>query len=552
MMSKFTLFGPICLLLSSLGATLSVSAAEMADLLQTLKSNDPEKIELAIEKIAHQGPDATQAVPALTTLLSSKYAKIRAHAAHCLGQIGKPAMPAASALAKLITDDDPSVRHAALEALAEIEPGRELVVPLLCTALCDQDPRVIRRALHALADRGAPIVPAMIEALKNDQTEYWGLLVLQEIGPEAKDAVPEIMTVLREPEEPWQRMEACITLGKIGPASAPAVPQLIELLDDPEKGVQHAAVFALAKIGPAAELAAEKIRGHLDTADPFDWVAGSWALANIYPDNETVQKTTARFLAAMLTDSDQQVRRAAAQALLDLKPGPDIMFPALGKGLQHENPQVVEDTVTAISGLGEEAVPGLIQALEYEQMRGRAAYLLQQLGPAAAPAVAALMKAYQEEQQVEVRRELLFALGNIGPAAKDAVDLAIEGCSNDNQGVRYAAFFTLGKIGPDAMRAKDTLKPHMDDKDSYYAATAAWALARIDEDDPDVVNKGVPLFVQSLDSKQSFVRHEAADSLGELGPLAKSALPALEKTAQDKDPEVAEAAKAAIKKIRGG
>ena len=224
MMLKFTLFGPICLLLTSLGGTLSASATEMADLVQALKSNDSEKIELAIEKIADQGPDATQAVPALTTLLSSKYAKIRAHAAHCLGHIGKPAMPAASELAKLITDDDPRVRHAALEALAEIEPGRELVVPLLTTALSDQDPRVIRRALHALADRGAPIVPAMVEALKNDQTEYWALLVLQEIGPEAKDAVPEIMTVLSEPDEPWQRMEACITLGKIGPASAPAVP----------------------------------------------------------------------------------------------------------------------------------------------------------------------------------------------------------------------------------------------------------------------------------------------------------------------------------------
>ena len=75
-------------------------------------------------------------------------------------------------------------------------------------------------------------------------------------------------------------------------------------------------------------------------------------------------------------------------------------------------------------------------------------------------------------------------------------------------------------------------------------------MARIDEDDPEVVSKGVPLFVAALKSPKSFVRHEAADSLAELGPLAKSALPALQEAAKDHDPSVAEAARIAIQKIR--
>ena len=90
------------------------------------------------------------------------------------------------------------------------------------------------------------------------------------------------------------------------------------------------------------------------------------------------------------------------------------------------------------------------------------------------------------------------------------------------------------------MRGKDALKSHLDDEDQYYAATAAWALARIDEDDPEVVAKGIPLFVTALKSPRPFVRHEAADSLAELGPLAK-----------DHDPSVATAAKEAIRKISG-
>ena len=39
----------------------------------------------------------------------------------------------------------------------------------------------------------------------------------------------------------------------------------------------------------------------------------------------------------------------------------------------------------------------------------------------------------------------------------------------------------------------------------------------------EVVAKGIPLFIAALKSPKPFVRHEAADSLAELGPLAKSA-----------------------------
>lgn len=552
MISKLALLGPMCLLVSSLGTPISTSAADMAELVQDLRSNDPQNVEIAIEKISDLGPSAAKAVPELTKLLTSGDANTRAHAAHALGKIGKGALPAAGALAKLITDQNPAVRYAALDALDEIEPGPEMVVPLMIAALGDQNPAVIREALNALADRGTSMVPAMIEALKDDRTEYWALLVLQTIGPDAKEAVPAITGVLNEPDEPWQRMEAAITLGKIGPASASAVPQLVKLLDDPEKGVSHAAVYALAMIGPEAKPAAKQIRSHLDTEDPFQWVVGSWALAKIYPENKTIQKTTARFLAVMLTDEDQEVRRAAAQALLNLKPGPAIMLPALENALKDADLPVVEDALTAIAGLGQDALPVLIHALQHDRVRMQAAYLIQQLGPKAAPAASALMEAYQNEQRADVRRELLFTLGHIGPAAQEAMDCAIAGCSSDDEGIRYASMYVLGQLGPQGMRGKDVLKSHLDNEDRYHAATAAWALAMIDADDPDLISKGVPLFVEALDSQNANVRREAAIALGKLGQPAKSALPALKKATGDKNPEVAKAAEAAIKIIQGG
>ena len=526
-------------------------AADLNALITSLGSQDNQEVEKAIEGISDLGAKGAPAVPAMEKLLTSSDPHLRAHAAIALGGMGKAALPAAAPLAKLVSDEDPDVRHAALDALAEIQPGPEMVVPLLLEALADKDNAVVKRATHALAQRGAAIVPAMIEAMKDDRTEFYALLVLHEIGPEAKAAVPSICNLIHEKHEPYQRQEAAMTLGMIGPAAASAVPDLITLLDDPEVGVQHAAVFALGMIGPPAAPAAAAIREHLDREDPFFWVAGAWALAKIFPENENIKKTTARFLAQMLTDPDESVRRMAAQALLDLKPGPQITLPALESALADADPQVVEDTLIAIAGLGKAAVPLLIKALEQPEARSNAAHLTRHLGAVASPAVPALVAAYKDDKDPQVRTDILFALGSIGPQAKEAIDLAIEGCSNENQEIRYASFYVLGSIGPEAMPGKDALKFHLNDEDNYYAATAAWALARIDEDDPVVIEKGIPLFIKALKHPEPFVRYEAADSLAELGPLAKSALPALEQAAKDHDPSVAEAAKAAIKKISG-
>ena len=538
------LFALVCLPLPTFAAT------DVSTLITSLGSANDDEVESAIEKISNLGPKGAPAVPALVRLLRNQNPHIRAHAAIALGRMRKAAIPAVLVLAKMVTDPDASVRHAALDALAEIEPGKKMVVPLLLKALRDKDSTVVKRAVHALAERGKDIVPAMIEALKDDRTEFYALLVLHEIGPDAKDAVPAICNVLHEANEPYQRQEAAMTLGMIGPGAASAVPDLIRLLDDPEIGVQHAAVFALGMIGPPAAPAAESIREHLDSDDPFFWVAGAWALAKIFPENENIKKTTARFLAQMITNPDHHVRRMAAQALLDLRPGEQITLPALEAALASTDDGVVNDTLIAINGLGDDAVPVLIKALDYPAARANVAELIQQLGPTAASVTPALLRAYQDESDIETRTGLLFALAEVGPQGKEVIDLAIKGCDDNDEGIRYASFYILGQIGPEAMAATDALKSHLDDEDQYYAATAAWALARIDEDDPEVVSKGVPLFVAALKSPKSFVRHEAADSLAELGPLAKSALPALQEAAKDHDPSVAEAARIAIQKTR--
>ena len=75
----------------------------------------------------------------------------------------------------------------------KIHPGPKVTVPLCVKLLEDSDPGVRMRVLNAIADAGPKAVPGLIYALNNEKAAYWACLVLREIGPAAKDAVPALV-----------------------------------------------------------------------------------------------------------------------------------------------------------------------------------------------------------------------------------------------------------------------------------------------------------------------------------------------------------------------
>ena len=99
---------------------------------------------------------------------------------------------------------------------------------------------------QTVAEAGPQAVPALIEALKNDKAAYWACVVLRDIGPEAKEAVPALTGKLQDPR-PEIRREAVLALAAIGEVAAPAVPPIVALLDDPQ--CRTAATFALGRLG---------------------------------------------------------------------------------------------------------------------------------------------------------------------------------------------------------------------------------------------------------------------------------------------------------------
>ena len=115
-----------------------------------------------------------------------------------------------------------------------------------------------------------------------------------------------------------------------------------------------------------------------------------WTLARVHPEDKQLRREATEQLIARLKDKDPFVREAAAHALFALPPAPEITRPIWEKAFQDADEMTVRYALDAFAAMGPQAVPKLIDALKHEKFRGQAAYVLGQIGPAAAPATPAL------------------------------------------------------------------------------------------------------------------------------------------------------------------
>ena len=114
----------------------------------------------------------------------------------------------------------------------------------------------------------------------------------------------------------------------------------------------------------------------------------------------------------------------------------------------------------------------------------------------------------------------------------------------------YAIAYALGSIGPDAAAAEPQLSAVVAGKNTDLAIIAAWALTKI-KPTAETAAKVVPVLTAGLAEAEPIHRRSAAEALGNLGPLAKSAIPALETASKDSDKSVSEAATKALASVKG-
>jgi len=232
-----------------------------------------------------------------------------------------------------------------------LKPGLEEAVPSLAKRLQDPEPQVRLAALEALIT----------------------------LGPLAKGALPAATQTLNDSNN-FVRWAAVRLLGKIGaPDDAgqrqAAVAGLATALNDTDLDVRKAATTALGIYGQAAAAALPTLSQHVEFGNPrirdyvlnwppafgkvrssaeyFDADLRQAQIRTVQADvSDATAASAVRALAAALTDTDQRVRRAAAEALAQFGPLAKPAVPALQKALDDPEGDVrraAADALLAVS-----------------------------------------------------------------------------------------------------------------------------------------------------------------------------------------------------------
>ena len=517
----------------------------VATLIGNLASSDQSVQLRAIDELGMQKEKAAEAVTPLTELLKSDSAKVRAHAAHSLGEIGPAARPAVDSLSQLLKDADETVRRQAVQAIGDIRPGPQVMVPLCVKLLEDPDPGVRLRVMNAIADAGARAVPGLIAALDNEKAAYWACLILRDIGPDAKDAVPALTKKLQD-KDPEVRREAILALAAVGKEAESAVEPIAAAVKD--EITCGAATYALGRIGQIPADVEPTVRANAKSSDKVLSTASLWALARVHPEDKELFREVAERLIPRLKDTDLIVRQTVAHLRrCRCRRTPRSPCPFGRKYFRTPTTRRFATLSAPLRRRAAPAVPRLIDALKNQKARGYVIYALGEMRATAAPA-AEVLAALVNDKDPLIAREAAISLAKIGPAAKAAVPELAKVLADWDAAKVPAVAYALGRIGPDAKAALPALRDVLKSKKSVAAEASAWALTQIEPESEEIATEVVPVLVKALSSRHVHVRLGAVEALGGIAAKTDAAREALQKAASsDKEPAVRAAAAKAMK-----
>ncbi len=151
------------------------------------------------------------------------------------------------------------------------------------------------------------------------------------------------------------------------------------------------------------------------------------------------------------------------------------------------------------------------------------------------------------DNKLAARIGIAWELGLLGPPAGPAVPALVKALGHENDSMRASAAGALGKIGPPARAALPALRKALKDKHEPARIVAALSISRLDPSNAGTV---VAMVVEMLEGKDRQRRVKAAFILGQMGPVAKSAVPALKEALKDKSEYLRQTAATALEKIQ--
>jgi HEAT repeat protein len=433
------------------------------------------------------------------------------------------------------------------EFVTQADPIK-LAVKTLQASLLDELPAVRTQAARALgrvgfaaASSAFPLIGALRD--EHESVRLEATKALGRVGGPKTATVNALIEMLQDISSPV-KAAAARALGTLEKTTAHVVPELVVLLQDRDEAVRTSAAEAIGQIGTLDEKSTDQLVRGLSSPDNIVRAQTAEALGTI---GESAQETVAALVAA-LSDRNDMVRAKAVEAIGKIgEAAADVALPSLVRALSDRDNSVSSLAAEALGEMGDSAVraiPALIQSLSHinPQVRASAAEALGKMGTASAKTAPALERACQDED-ADVRSKALWALGRISRPANSTKRMVLKGLQDADGQVRTAAVDALGEWGDLDEISLASLLELLEDPNDQVKVQVAKVLPKCAGDTATAIEG---LCRQLTEDTSDVVQVQAAWALGEIGPAAAAAGPALMRAAQTGDVNVREQAMRAI------
>lgn len=366
---------------------------------------------------------------------------------------------------------------------------------------------------------------------KDPEPRTRAVLALSQFGPAARDAVPTLISMLKEtrdkPEARYLRQCVVTALGSIGPDAKDAIPELLPLLKEPFAG--NEICFAIIRIGSAPEdderraVSSLLLRITCRVPNP---------LLNNPEFLQTYSSRLTPHLIAFLKADEPDTRYRAAQALSRIGPKAKDAIPALRKVMENDAnefaSQAAASALVAIDTKEIEAVVAFVlkpRASSDPSAARHPVYILSGIGVGAVPYLIPRLA----DEDPKTRAAVEMALRSMGDAPLP--DLLKAG-SSESAVQRAGVVRCLGAVNTMDPRRVAALREALKDTDREVRLCAAEGVFSVESEG------AVAVFIEVIGAGNAEQRLRSASTLERLRDGGKTAVPALIRSLEDKNPAV--------------